>query len=393
MTTDTKHWKFHTKFIDSLTGKSDEEIHKIVHENFPKLKCISVGSCFHRATLQMFKVPIEYEDGISNLQKLYKKYGKYFPKLTSRRKYLSDVRQIIKKTGNLKLYEASKLDVNFNMDKKERTELAENYKDQVIKKNKNKLQIDLGKIEEKVVGLSTSTNVYDKIILVLLCIGSRPKGVISENTYRVVGSQIEVSNLTKKREGNKNTTVLRPVLFVTAEILVKKWDAIRHWTKTRKVINKNGELSKNINNTLNNRVVKIYPWMADWNQKSSMLRKFYATISFEQYADKSKMNFNAYIQEKLSHESIMTSFSYSVLNIKRDDTQGLEELNTKLASLEIKYNMILNQKFKGDKPDLERTNKLEDIYEKNPSITQRAMKKASGMGSTTVSKFLKSKRA
>jgi hypothetical protein len=296
---------------------------------------------------------------------------------------------VIKATGNIELWEISKKDDTFNMNKVERSTVINAYKKQVIEKNKDKIQIDLKQIKEKIAYLATSNKVYDKVILILLCIGSRPMGVFVKNTYKLVDEhQVEVGNLSKKRDGAKVTTVLRPVLTITPQQLIQKWDEVRRHFKGKKMIH-NGELAKDKQATLNKYVIKHFPWMKDFQQKSSMLRKIYADLSFKRWADKSKMNYNSWIQDKLGHEDLLTSFSYSYLNVADENKlDDVDQINAKLNDLNIKYDMLLNRT---EPPPPAAETDFESLY-KLGNTTVRGLQKASKKSTKSVMIWLRERR-
>jgi hypothetical protein len=395
-------WVQYNKFIKALQGKTDDEIEALVHKHFKINNCLTASSCFHASVKIMFATKTTYDNGVAALKALYPIYNYFFPTRTTLRRYLSQIRMIIKKTGNEKLYGESQLDRTFNMPKEERDKVSGDYTADITKKNLDKVELDARLIESKILELSLSKNVYDKILLILICIGSRPLGVFHTNTYKeTADGQVEVGSLTKKREHDKDTTVVRPVLFITAKTLVQKWDQVRSHFKNKIVVDKDNLLAKDKNATLNRRALKHFPWLKDYKQKSSMFRKVWADLSYRQFADTSKVNFNSWIQQKLSHTNLITSFSYSWISFV--DTKKLkdgEELNQKFRALEIKLDMVMNERLtpaekKKEKVKVtgeDRDVALEEIYVKNPKITVRAMQAAAHMSTRTVSAFLRDKR-
>ena len=365
----------------------------------------TAGVAFHKAIIILFKTKATDKQCLEALPIIFDKYKIMYPRITTLRKKLSQVRtQSIKPNQSANVFRKSKTDEFFNIDYEERIAIANESKQRVFDANEKKIQVDVNEITSKMNKLILSGNRYDRLIALMLSIGARPIEIFDKNTFEMVEgkgykSWIRVNNLAKKREGQKDWTI-RPVVGLPREFVVREIMSIRKSFKNTIIINSDGELAKDKAATLNKRVLKHFPWLKDVPQKSSFLRKIYADLSYKNFANRNSVNFNTWISRVLGHGDLLTSFSYSYVNVSDPEELKVNAFQTQLAELRAKIDLAL--KIQTDnKPKAKphrlapRTTKmavLDALYNDNPRITNAQMRKQSGMGSKLVNEFMKSKK-
>ena len=402
-------WKYKS-YVEELSKQTSmEDIDAVAFEFFPgvakKTKRNTPSSRFQKTILHIFKTRGKTEEILWALKKLYPLFVQAYPNQKTLKQNLSSVRTIIKLNQSAEAYRKSKHDDTFNLSLEARNLITNTYKRDVLQKNSNRLQIDEKKIFKKIQELIQSSDVYDRALSLMLCLGCRPIELFDMNTFTKIkgrDSWIKVGNLAKKREGQKSFTE-RPVLFFSVKFILKEVEKFRAHFKDKIVINKSGRLASDKNAMLNRRALIHFPWISKIYQKSSALRKVYASLAFKNFADQSKQNFNTFISKILGHDTLdlSTSFSYSHFNVCDPDKNSNTQLNSEINELKekVKYLMKINEaKGAPPTPPVSPTSptspmdKLEKIYKSNPGITNRKMRELSGFGSKRVNTFLKSKK-
>lgn len=422
-------WK-HQKFVEKVSDqKTPKDVAQTSVEFFPTLakatKKTTPASQFHKVVRHIFKakdtsVRTDSKQTLgvlSNLQKLYPIYEMMYIEPKTLRQKLSEVRKVLEAHQSEEAYTKSKYDQYFNMSSEARGKITKAYKTQVKEKNANKIQIDQAKIYEQIRELIQSDNVYDKILSLMVCLGTRPVELFDKNEFHLVKgkpSWVRVSGLAKKRDTQDKTDTERPVIYFPAEFVIQEIDKIRKHFKDLVVINKQGRLASDKNATLNQHALKAFPFLENTHQKSSFLRKIYADLSFKQFADQRTTNFNTWISEVLGHDmlDLSTSFSYSYVNVADEKAiKDSDVMMAKINELQEQILLLMTDKLvpsatptRGDSSRVTptatspvRENKKEQkfakmkaIYDANPGITNADMRKKSKYGSKIVNEFMKS---
>ena len=398
-------------YIKELRGKEPKEVKPIVKKQFPNVPSGTPAVGFHNSVKEMFKHKISDQEGLKVLQDLYLIYTRLYSNLNTRKQRISEIRKhVIKTHQSANLYRQSMKDEFFNLDLDERVGIIEAYKEEVQSKNQNKLQLDINDIYTKMRELLLSKNIYDKALALLLIYGGRPIELFFRNKFEYVKdkpSWIKVLNLAKKREGQETTTT-RPVLLISPKQFREEVKKLRHHFRNKVVENKAGELAKDKSQTLNKRAIKHFKFLKDIRQKSSLMRKIYADMAWQKAGDKNKENQNGFISSILGHDGLMTSFSYSWVNVvDQKAIKNEDEINAKIDELQHQILLLMNKKVENTGEDLndenpprmtskktkeEKIKKLEEIYKKNPDITNTQLRKEAKMGSRIINEFLKDKR-
>ena len=368
--------------------------------------------------MEMLKSKISDYDGLQVLPKLYIIYTLLYPNLKTRRQTLSEIRKkFILKFQSKKLYQESQKDQYFNIDMGERIELTEAYKTEITEKNKNKFQIDLQDVLSKMQQLILSKNVYERGLCLLLAGGQRPIEMFYRNEVVPVTDAIErpnwviVKNLAKKREEEPQETT-RPIVLLSAKQFIDELDRFRRHFKGKsvKVVDeKTGadKLAADKSATMNKVALKWFPFLKDFHQQSSLMRKMYVDMSFQMYADSKKTNYNSWVSEKLGHSGLLTSFSYSWVAVRDKEELKETQLNDKITMLEKKIDLLvaMNEKPTEEKPyvvqahvakpresDAEKFERMEKIWQKNPKMSNSSLRQLAKLGSKVVNSFLASKK-
>lgn len=415
------NWEYYDKYITTLVNIKNPKQEDIAYEAtqaFPIIAKITKrtthASRFIKTILHIFKTKTTTKNVLDTLKKLFPIFELMYDKPRTLRQRLSDVRKVIKKYQSEEAYLKSKYDAYFNMNATDRSLITDAYKRQVTNKNKKKIQIDMKMIFDKMQKLIQSDNVYDRIIALMLALGTRPIELFAKNNFSLIKdkhSWIRVSGLAKKRETQEKKWTDRPVVYFTPRFVIKEVKAVRNHFKKLIVINGNGKLATDKSQSLNKRAVLHFPFLKDIHQKSSFLRKIYADLSFKLFADKRTQNFNTWISDVLGHGplDLSTSFSYSYVNVQDSkevkDESVIAQLNELRAQVKLLMDRSISElalelkqppepKRQGNKTEDKKKKKfiiLEKLY--NEGVTTNAgLRKKAKMGSRIVGEFLKKKK-
>lgn len=411
-------------FVEGIRDATNtEEVKDAVVAYKPYKNSLQIG--FHSAVIKLFKKKLtgkefkkkdnekNHAEGLEALQVMFKQYSVFYKKPNSLKQKLTEVRtKSIEKFQSADFYKMSKLDKYFNISNAKRIKIVNDYKEQVRKKNKNKIQVDVKHIVDMTTHLIQSKNVYDRLISLMICTGARPIEIFDKNEFELIPDRpawIKVLNLAKKRDTQEKQYAIRPVIILPPQAVIDELRNIRNHFKKKHavIIDKSGGLAKDKSQTLNKQVVKHFPDLVkNIHQKSSILRKVYADLSYKNFADKTKTNFNTWVADVLGHGDLLTSFSYSYVNVRDPNQVRDDEFKTQLEELRGKLDLLLvgglktptNEKkierkrlprraLKADKLKF-----LDEIWNENKKITNIELRKQAGMGSKIVNDFLKSKK-
>ena len=178
-------------------------------------------------------------------------------------------------------------------------------------------------------------------------------------------------------------------MLFTPKQFLREVKRLRLDFKGKLLENSEGELSKDKSQTLNKHALKHFPFLKDVHQKASLFRKIYADMAWSLYGDPCTQNQNSFISNILGHDGLLTSFSYSWVNVSDPNSISNEkELNNRINQLEGQIRILMLN----DKPELKNKKTMEQLYEENNNITNAQMRKLSGKGSRAVNNFLQKKK-
>jgi hypothetical protein len=399
-------------FIKELNkAKTKEDISKVVSKYFNSNS--KPSQAYHNAILSLFKVKTSDAEALEALKVAFKGYVIMYPVISTIRAKLSQVRtKSIKGNQSANVFKLSKYDEYFNISEEKRMGFANKYKSQITGKNENKIQVDVKEVMAKMTTLILSDNVYDKLIALMLSVGTRSIEIFDRNEFELIPdkpSWIRVNHLAKKRDPREKNWTERPVIEFTPKFVKDTIQTIRNGFKAKGlvIINDSGELAKNQASALNKRVLEHFPWLSKVHQKSSFLRKIYSDLAFKNYADKSTTNFNTFVSSILGHGDLLSSFSYSYVNVSNPNCVQADEFQTQLEELRGKLNLLLKGGLDSKGKEIEATPErkvgrraskeeklalLEEIWKTNPKITNSQMRKQSRIGSKLVNTFLAGKK-
>jgi hypothetical protein len=302
--------------------KVGSDITKIIDAHYPDTTGKTPASRFNNSVIQFFRDTHNDNSTINDLTIFYPYYVHYFPNQNTLVKRLSQVRKVLHANPDIddKIYRLSMNDDIFNIPVAEIKKRKTDYTKSVKKKNQTQIQINTNDIKEKLHKFVDGVDVYEKILAVLLMTGSRPLGVFRSN-FKACNKKkgdtddvnyICISNIPKKKD--KAEVVKRPILAMgtgmASRKIVKMISSIR--SNFPNAIVADGQLSPAIIRALTRTMSNEFPWVSQYHNKSSMLRKIYAELSHKEFAP--KVNKNVWIQDTLGHANISTSFSYSFVN-------------------------------------------------------------------------------
>ena len=212
--------------------------------------------------------------------------------------------------------------------KKVYDQIRRDYNEHVIRKNKNKKQID-GKLLNKIIAeLKRSVNVIDNIILLQLACGARVGELIYASKFQVVRRK-NIANMIKQIDLLKTKDkrgVIKPVLYIGVGDFLQRFNRVRD--ELERMTNKTGdELARFLNPQINKRVKVLFN---DTQIKSHDLRRMYADVAYKVFANKDRVSQQAYLADVLGHDpnDVDIAKSYSTLNVNIDglDVKGRRQM-------------------------------------------------------------------
>jgi integrase len=333
---------------------------------------------FHKTIVEYFSTPKPLEEGLVKLKEAYTQYRAFYENDATLKFKLSQIRKVIKANQSPELYTKSTYSEYFNLPQEAREAIVQAYTAKITEKNNAQVQLNEAEIMRTMRTLMLSKSVYDTIILVLLATGCRAYEVLSLSKFKaVVGkkSYLRVEGLAKKREDG--SFVEKPVIMLRPRQTITMIKQIRSHFKDKSLI-VDGKVASNVMTSLNAHVVTHFPITATMSNKSSFMRKIYASLSYLHFADSKTTNKNTWISEMLGHNDKLTSFSYSYVNI----VPTLLEKAPKAP--EVTAPVLTNRKA----PASEKQALLN--YHYTPGMTNAELRKKTKMGSRIVNSYLKS---
>lgn len=402
-------WKKYMEFADVVSADNED----IINKYFPDIKGNTIAMKYHNAVKHIFETKTNDKNILEVLPKFYEVYTHYYPLLTTKKQKLSEIRKIIERNQSKNAYRLSKHDKYFNLNYNQRADLLDKYNQDIEKKNKNKIQIDEGEILSSMRTLILSKNPYDRAISLLLASGCRPVELFYLNKFHLIKdkpSYLRITNIAKKRSGQVNE-VERPIVMFSATAFKGLVKRLRDDFKGKIVYDENNnKFASDKNKTLNDRIRKKLPWITSTGVSniSSLLRKIYGSLAFARYADPKKENKNTFLSNILSHNSLQTSFSYSIINLHNKDELKESQLQTKMNILEKQMQLLMkktDKKTKEPAPVKKLFNRImsepeklsildktvADLHRSGTKITNRLIR-SMGIGSKLANSYLKSYR-
>jgi hypothetical protein len=324
------------------------------------------------------------------LQLAFPMLNVYYPNRASLSVKLSEIRKVIKANQPAEAYKKSTHDEFFNLPETERNELKTNYANKVIERNQDLIQIDPSQIMEKLATIKDSVKPYEQGVLLMVCSGMRPIELFKNIVEPIDTTYANFSNLAKKR-GKTEFTVKRPILLLTTNEFITKLAQFKEYFANKVIFEENGRLSANIITHLNKYTRKIFPNIGEEGQASSMLRKYYAVLSYEMFADKKKTNFNVWIKNVLGHDDLNTSFAYSTINLSPEEKEERDEEKREIVD-NSPLAIRVYQKLPRMAPEADKMKLLLKIYNDfGGSVSNAILRTKSGLGSRIVNSFLMSR--
>lgn len=267
--------------------------------------------------------------------------------------------------------------MQFDQDKWKANRAAYNVK--VFDLNANKRQIDINKVYEVMDLVKASENKLDIAIGLQLSCGARISEILSygEFTESKTEGYIIQKGILKQKGADKREFINKPLIHYTVvefftllgklrEKLKKKIDEINEGLTTHY------DLSQEFNSKINNRIKSLF----GEDLHSHDLRKIYANLSYDLFADKLKTSESSHISDVLGHSpnSLEVSRSYSVVSLVDVPKDEAEIPRNSKARDGHAYDRLLKT--------------VEAFQKNNLPIDSRTLK-AFGYGSATVDKYFK----
>jgi integrase len=283
-----------------------------------------------KALFAIIELNLDENDNIEDIREILILLNTILPKLIKKTSTLNHeytlYRNLIKRAfgERSKIYLDSKTLIKIT--EQQIKELLQLQQDRVERNNANLIEFDFKDVRNVALEASKNkNNVLDQIIAFQLATGCRlveclkisefKAGSIQEANGKIIRyvTQIGVAKDKNADLYNKSTKrVVKPILFFNFEDLEKMLNIIRKDAKSRGLSNASNQVITNsYNSTLNSQIATYLS-----KAKSHSLRKIYANISYEIYADKAKVSLQAWIKRVLGHDFLgLTSLSYSTVSI------------------------------------------------------------------------------
>ena len=334
--------------------------------------------------------------------------------------YYSKIRKALSDKYGLDSPEYKESQNLMKISRDEKKQLIEDYNIKVKEANRDRQVFYTEDVLESIYKMLAADHWADKALGLLLCCGARPVELLSKNKYTPVTDAdkwVHIEGLAKKRGDKVDDTVTRPLVHLTAADFIKRVDEVRDDAdfKSKKILDKHGNLTQNITKILN---YHLEAYETFKNDNVPILRKVYANLAFNLYADPVKTTLNVFLSDTLGHDraDISTAASYStvvVLNraaerTNNDIVSAIAELRGTTTGIiedvkEIKDDIARDEAAADIDPELfrqpKRANMTEDELREiiketmiqmrinGIKITNVNVRKYSGYGSAVVNKF------
>jgi integrase len=202
------------------------------------------------------------------------------------------------------------------------------YNEKVFERNADKRQIDIKKVYDVMNLARQSQDFLDLAIGLQLACGGRISEILSYGNFtesKTDGYVIQTGIL-KQRGPDRREEVVKPIIHYTRPQFFEMLGKLREKLSQKLAEIKKGksthyELSQDFNNKINNRVKSLFGEALH----SHDMRKIYANLSYDLFADKAKTSESSHIADVLGHSpnSLEVSKSYSVValvDVPKDET-------------------------------------------------------------------------
>ena len=202
------------------------------------------------------------------------------------------------------------------------------YNEKVFARNGNKRQIDINKVYDVMDLTRQSSDPLDLAIGLQLACGGRISEILSYGEFSESKTENSViqKGILKQRGDNRREQVEKPIIHYTRPQFFEMLHKLREKLSQKLTDIKKGtythyELSQEFNNKINNRVKSLFGEALH----SHDMRKIYANLSYDLFADKNKTSESSWISDVLGHSpnSLEVSKSYSVvalIDVPKDET-------------------------------------------------------------------------
>jgi hypothetical protein len=256
------------------------------------------------------------------------------------------------------------------------------YNEKVFDRNADKRQIDVNKVYDVMDLARQSEDPLDLAIGLQLACGGRISEILSYGNFTESKTENYViqKGILKQRGPDRREEVEKPIIIhYTRPQFFEMLGKLREKLKKKLTDIKKGksthyELSQEYNTKINNRVRSLFAEALH----SHDMRKVYANLSYDLFADKAKTSESSWISDVLGHSpnSLEVSKSYSVVSlvdVPKDET--VIPRNTKAR----------------DGHAYDRLLKTVDALKRNEMPIDSRTLKSYGYGSSTVEKYFKLK--
>ena len=256
------------------------------------------------------------------------------------------------------------------------------YNEKVFARNADKRQIDVNKVYDVMNLARQSEDPLDLAIGLQLACGGRISEILSYGNFTEskTDGYVVQKGIFKQRGPARREEVVKPIIHYTRPQFFELLGKLREKLKPKIDDIKKGnythyELSQEYNNKVNNRVKSLFGEALH----SHDLRKIYANLSYDLFADKTKTSESSWISDVLGHSPnrLEVSKSYSVValvDVPRDEAAIPH--NTKAR----------------DGHAYDRLLKTVEALKRNEMPIDSRMLKSYGYGSSTVEQYFKLKR-
>jgi len=230
---------------------------------------------------------------------------KLYPNLNTLSTTFSKLRKILRVRLSTKRFEEIKYIFSIGKDNfYKRKELGEK-----ALLDKTPFVITTDEYKKILLKLSQSTNPYENMLAITMAIGSRPAEILSEDVADfepIDKNHIKQIGVAKYRDSDKGR-------LVEIEKRIIKLSPNKIFSMIDNVRDNLPSSSTPATNDAMRRVAKKY------GINFQQARDGYASVSFELYADKTKMTRNAWISKALGHSNGYTSINYNRTNVVSGD--------------------------------------------------------------------------
>ena len=224
----------------------------------------------------------------------------------------ANIRNIIREKFGVDSKQAKMSMTKMGVDVAEKQASITEQRLKLVRRNENLTQFDVNDILRIIDSASSSQDVHDNIIAVMLAVGSRSYEAIKLSKFKPTANpyEVEVTGFAKTSK-TEAKMLIRPTIKLTASEVIA---LVNNYREKLNLTGTAAAVTNRYNATINRRIKKLF---GRDDVTSHTLRKIYGNLSYEMYANKSKISLSAWLKNVLGHDddNMTASLNYSQVSV------------------------------------------------------------------------------